>query len=198
MNFLAHLFLSFDDEDVAIGNFVADSVKGEGLPQHSARIKTGIALHREIDYFTDHHPVVAQSKAKLWDKYRHYSAVLVDIFYDHYLSRTWSEWHEEDVAHFAQRHYEMFNNRHSELPEQVQHMLPYMIEYDWLTNYQYLEGMQRVLNGMSRRASFQSKMEEAVQDLRTFDSEFEAEFRVFFPELILFSKAKLEQLKEEE
>lgn len=198
MNFLAHLYLSFGDDDLAIGNFIADSIKGDGLPHHKARIKTGIALHRHIDHFTDRHPVVAESKARLFGKYRHYAAVLVDIYYDHFLGRNWSDWHHEDVAEFSQRHYVLFQNRQEDLPEQVQHMLPFMIEYDWLSNYRYFDGMQKVLNGMSKRASFKSKMEEAVTDLKEFHGDFEREFNQFFPELIEHTKSTLEELKAKE
>lgn len=194
MNFLAHIYLSFEDPEITIGNFVADSVKGDGLPHHSSRIKTGIALHRAIDDFTDHHPVTSRSKARLFVKYRHYSSVLIDIFYDHFLARSWNDWHNEPLADYAQRHYEFFNSRKADLPPQVQHMLPYMIQYDWLTNYQYFEGMQRVLNGMSRRASFKSKMEQAVTELKEHHSSFEEDFNEFFPELITFSKAKTKEL----
>ncbi len=198
MNFLAHLYLSFNDEDLAIGNFIADSVKGDGLPQHNPRIKSGIALHRSIDYFTDHHEIVSHSKSLLFKKYRHYSAVLVDIFYDHFLSANWSKWHDEPLMEFAHSHYDLFKERKSDLPDPVKKMLPYMIQYDWLTNYQYFEGMQRVLNGMSRRASFQSKMEKAVADLKEHYEVFESDFNAFFPELIEHSKLKIQELKNEE
>lgn len=198
MNFLAHIYLSFEDADVTVGNFIADSVKGAALPHHSSRIKTGIALHRAIDDFTDHHPITSRSKSRLFEKYRHYSAVLVDIFYDHYLAKSWNQWHNEPLQEYAHRHYELFKQRKSDLPEGVKHMLPYMIQYDWLTNYQYFEGMQRVLNGMSRRASFKSKMEHAVADLKAHDTDFEKDFQAFFPELIHFSKEKLQELIQQE
>lgn len=195
VNFLAHIYLSFEDPDVEIGNFVADSVKGDGLPHHSPRIKSGIALHRAIDDFTDHHPIVRESKHRLFEKYSHYSAVLVDIFYDHFLAINWNQWHPSDLASYAQEHYAHFKSREKDLPKQVKHMLPYMVEYDWLTNYGTFEGMQRVLNGMSRRASFDSHMDEATNELRRYHSSFENEFNTFFPELVEFAKSKLEELK---
>lgn len=198
MNFLAHIYLSFGDEEVAIGNFVADSVKGDGLPQHSARIKTGIALHRAIDHFTDHHDVVRESKHRLFDKYSHYSAVLVDIFYDHFLAKDWNRWHKSELSSFAASYYHLFQSRKKDLPPPVRHMLPYMMRYDWLSNYANYTGMQRVLNGMSRRASFDSHMEEAVEDLQRDHADFEREFNIFFPELIEFSQKTLNELKERE
>lgn len=184
MNFLAHIHLSFGDHELALGNFIADSVKGDGLDHHTPRIKSGIALHREIDDFTDHHDIVRQSRSRLFEKYSHYSAVLVDIFYDHFLARSWEDWHHEPLDNFAQRHYQFFESRKEDLTPQTAHMLPYMKRYDWLTNYANYDGMQRVLNGMSRRASFQSKMEKAVKDLIELDREFSSDFEAFYPELI--------------
>lgn len=198
MNFLAHLYLSFADREAAIGNFIADSVKGEGLPQHSERIKTGIALHRAIDYFTDHHPIVRQSKQRLFPKYSHYSAVIVDIYYDHFLALDWKKWHNVGLSDFANFHYEFFRSRKDDLPPQVQQMLPFMIQHDWLTNYANYSGMKNVLQGMSKRASFQSKMESAIEELHTFHKEFHEEFNAFFPELVEFSKKKFEELKSKE
>lgn len=190
MNFLAHIHLSFDDIDLTIGNFIADSVKGAGLPHHSERIKTGIALHRAIDDYTDHHPIVRQSKGRLLKKYGHYSAVLVDIFYDHFLALNWSDYRREALADFAQRHYRLFNERHDDLPEPVQYMLPFMVRHDWLTNYADLQGIQSVLNGMSQRASFQSKMEQATSELRKYHREFGEDFAEFFEELTQFVQEK--------
>src|SRR5436190_842749 len=87
MNFLAHLYLSGDDADVMTGNFIGDFVRGRNLAeQFGEKIARGIELHRAIDAFTDHHSVVKQSKTRLRPKYGHYSGVIVDIFYDHFLA----------------------------------------------------------------------------------------------------------------
>ena len=59
MNFLAHLYLSGDDEEQIVGNFIADHVKGKAIESYSDGIRAGIMLHREIDVFTDSHPVFA-------------------------------------------------------------------------------------------------------------------------------------------
>ena len=85
MNFLAHIYLSFEDTDLTIGNFIGDFVKGNELDNYSDSIKKGIQLHRAIDSYTDSHEVVQKSKERLRDKYRHYSGVIVDIYYDHFL-----------------------------------------------------------------------------------------------------------------
>jgi acyl carrier protein phosphodiesterase len=67
-------------------------------------------------------------------------------------------------------------------------MLPFMIKHDWLYNYQFFEGIQQVMHGMSRRTKFNSRMDESVVELRQYHDEFEDEFMTFFPDLINFSK----------
>jgi acyl carrier protein phosphodiesterase len=167
-----------------LGNFIGDFVKGRNLTeQFGAPIAKGIELHRSIDDFTDHHPVVKQSKARLRDKYRHYAAVIVDIYYDHYLAKNWDQFHNMFLPDYAESTYQMIMSQEAILPERVKWMMPYMIKQDWLTNSARIEGIGRVLGGMSRRTSFDSKMNEAVEDLKVGYADYEKEFFEFFPEL---------------
>ena len=69
MNFLAHIYLSGEDQELKIGNFIADSVKGKKFAQFPERIQQGITLHRKIDSYTDSHPIVRESVLRLFPKY---------------------------------------------------------------------------------------------------------------------------------
>ncbi|NBW37446.1 MAG: DUF479 domain-containing protein [Cytophagia bacterium] len=185
MNFLAHLYLSGNDPDVATGNFIGDFVKGRQHYQHMPeKVIAGIELHRIIDAFTDSHPVVSDSKKRLWPKYRHYSGVIVDIYYDHFLARNWNDYHQELLPDYADKCYQILQSRTYDLPESVRFLLPHIIRGNWLVNYAKVEGIQRALSGMARRTTFVSKMEESVKDLEEFYEDFKGEFQVFFPELI--------------
>lgn len=189
MNFLAHLHLSGNDEAVMVGNFIGDFVKGRDLKaQFGPGIARGVELHRAIDEFTDRHALVKQSKSRLWPTYRHYSSVIVDIFYDHFLAAGWPAYSSEPLEQYAQRAYALMASHHHILPEQVRYMLGYMTRGNWLLNYAEVEGIQRALTGMSRRASFESKMDQAVTDLRLHYPEFQSDFNQFFPELKQFSE----------
>ena len=184
MNFLAHLYLSGDNPKLMVGNFIGDFVKGRSwMDQYESEIVKGIHLHRAIDEFTDSHPTVTKSKNRLRPIYRHYSGVIVDVFYDHYLARYWSNYHVQPLPDFANHAYQTIALFDSVLPEGVRHMLPYMIKGNWLVNYAETEGIQRALTGMSRRTPYVSKMDEAVNDLRKYYDEFKEEFEQFFPEL---------------
>ena len=195
MNYLAHLFLSDPDEDLMFGNFIADAVRGKQMELYSDGVRDGITHHRLIDDFTDHHPMWRQSKERLWDGYRHYGAVLVDLYYDHFLARNWLDFHTEPLEKFAERAYAMLMDRRAEMPERSRFMLPYMIKGNWLYNYQYFEGMQRVLTGMSRRAAPGNGMQRGLKELKEYYGDFKTDFLSFFPELIIYGNKQRELLR---
>jgi acyl carrier protein phosphodiesterase len=186
MNFLAHIYLSNGNPKIMVGNFIGDFVKGRNYSdQYEPEVAKGIELHRLIDEYTDHHPVVQRSKAKLRQKYRHYAAVIVDIFYDHFLSRYWSKYHPTPLPVFARAAYETIESYEAILPNAVKGMLPYMIKDNWLVNYGNLHGISQALTGISRRAQHQSKMDESIHELKAFYNEFQAEFNLFIPDVKL-------------
>lgn len=192
MNFLSHLYLSGDSEGLIIGNFIADSVKGSAFNLFSPEIKKGILLHRKIDSFTDSHPIVEQSKQRLREKYKKYASVIIDIYYDHFLAKNWSIYSEEDLYQYTQNIYSIIQKNYSVLPEKSAHFTKYMLQHNILFEYSKLEGIEKVLYGMSRRASFQSNMENSIHDLKEHYTLFENEFRLYFPELKQFVKAEIE------
>lgn len=166
-----------------VGNFIGDFVKGSQLRHYSKGIQYGIQLHRSIDSFTDNHPVVLQSKVRLRPKFRHYAPVIVDVFYDHFLAKDWKHFSDVPLKTYTNKFYGMMKSYFNEIPQPVIHMLTFMERDDWLFNYQFVEGIDRALTGMSKRTTFDSKMEEASDALRKDYEEFSEEFHQFFPEL---------------
>ena len=194
MNFLAHIYLSFDDPEITLGNFFADHVKGNKFKHFPDRIQKGILLHREIDTFTDSHPIAKQSSRRLHKNYSHYSRVIVDIFYDHFLAKNWSDYSAVPLENYVSDFYDLLQENFEILPLGTQRMMPYMIADNWLYNYANLEGITSVLNGMNRRTQNRSKMNFAIVDLQENYEAFEHEFIDFFKELITFSRLKFEYL----
>lgn len=189
MNFLAHIYLSGDNPGIMVGNFIGDFVKGRNLlQQFEPDVARGIELHRVIDEFTDHHPVVRESKIRLRPKYRHYAAVIVDVFYDHFLSKYWDHYHPQPLPDFTRDTYKTIEARWEILPTDVRHMLPYMIRENWLLHYGEIAGIQQTLTGMARRTRHDSKMEESVVELKADYDQFKSEFEQFFPDLADRSK----------
>ena len=194
MNFLAHIYLSGENEKLIIGNFIGDFVKGNQLLNYEKELMNGILLHREIDRYTDDHPVVLESKKRLWDKYHHYSPVIVDVYYDHFLASNWSNFHDEPLASFTENFYQLLEDNKALLPERVVRMLHYMKKDNWLYHYQSLEGIRQTLTGMSRRTKFESSLEKAHVDLEKYYELFKEDFETFFPKLVQHSKEFLSSL----
>ncbi|MGJ8684288.1 MAG: ACP phosphodiesterase [Nonlabens sp.] len=183
MNYLAHIYLSGNDTELRIGNFIADSVRGKDFSMFPERIAQGIILHRHIDTFTDSHPTVKLSKDLIRSEYGHWSSVIVDIYYDHFLAAYWSDFHDEPLDSYVQQFYADLKNYYGVLPEKVQNFLPYMVDQNWLNSYATVEGISRIFHQMNHRTRNRSKMNFAPIELEKYYNEMERHFRDFFEDL---------------
>lgn len=182
MNYLAHIYLSFDQEFITLGNVIADFVKGNKYNEYPEEIKKGILIHREIDAYTDKHPIFIQGKRRL-SHYRHFSGVIMDMYYDHFLAKNWSSYSEETLSDFTQKNYKIFLKHDDKIPRNASYLIHYMQKDDWLYNYQFMEGLQRSLTGMSRRFPFLDGIEKATTELKGDYESFEGEFHDFFRDI---------------
>ena len=190
MNFLAHIYLSGDNDLIKIGNFMADGIHGKYFDHFPIDIQKGIILHRAIDTFTDAHPIFRQSTKRLHANYHHYSGVIVDIFYDHFLAKNWSNYSDEKLEEYTARFYQSLHDNLDALSEKTKKIMPYMMEHNWLVSYRTIEGIERILAKMDTRMKYESNMRFSVAELETYYSEFEAEFTIFFEEIITFTQQK--------
>jgi acyl carrier protein phosphodiesterase len=191
MNFLAHIYLSGDNDLIKIGNFMADGIRGKQFEHFPADVQKGIILHRFIDTYTDSHDVFRQSTKRLHEKYHHYAGVIVDIVYDHFLAKNWSNYSDEKLEDFINRFYNSLHTNYDILTEKTQGLMPYMIERNWLLSYRTVEGIHQILTQMDRRSKNLSKMQFASEELKEFYAEFEQEFSTFFEEMQHQAKQKL-------
>lgn len=187
MNFLAHLYLSGKDENIQLGNFIADAVKGSHYKDYPEGVSLGILLHREIDHYTDTHPVFRKTKSRLSPKYRIYSGIIADLYYDHYLARNWQDYSDEKLSDFVSRAYFLLVRKYHLLPARSRRILPFLVTQNWLAGYADFDSLQRVFNGMSRRTNHLSGMENAISDLKADYHHYETDFREFFPDLVTHS-----------
>ncbi len=193
MNYLAHLYLSFGNKEILIGNFIADSVKGKQINTFPENVQSGIRLHREIDSFTDSHPVVKNSKNRLRANYKKYAGVVVDIFYDHFLAANWNGFSDESLISFTKNSYKILFRNYFTLPWRVKRILPMMAVGNWLASYAETKNISLALQGISRRTNFNSGIEKAGTDLIENYDLFKDEFMLFFPDVIQFSRSFLEK-----
>ena len=184
MNFLGHFYLSGSSESLLVGNYIADMIKGKQYLNYPKPISRGILMHREIDTFTDKHPVFRQSKRRLSSQYNHYSGVIVDMFYDHFLAKNWDQYSDIPLDVYAGKTYEILEQHFNIIPEKGQHLFRYMKTNNWLVRYAKTSGLQLALTGMASRTRFPSGMETAVENLHKYYERYESEFGEFFNEAI--------------
>ncbi len=197
MNFLAHIYLSGDNSLITLGNFVADGIRGKKYKDYPPEMQIGILLHRFIDSNTDAHPIFRQSTKKLHKPYGHYSGVIIDIFYDHFLAKNWDRYCSQDLNTYVQNFYSSIEQNFELMPERFKNLVPHMVKDNWLLSYATIDGIQKVLNGMNRRTKGISKMNESTHELKHYYNEFENEFFIFFEDLRTKSQHKLIALESE-
>lgn len=183
MNFLAHVYLSGTDEKKAIGNFIADSIRGKQYLEFPKAVQHGILLHREIDTFTDAHPIWRKDKKRIVPVYNHYAAVIIDMYYDHFLAKNWLKYHPVPLADYTAQFYSTLEDNVALLPVKIQNFLPIMIRENWFMCYESIEGLGYILSQMDRRTKGISKMSTATRELVAHYDIFEYDFIQFFKAL---------------
>ena len=183
MNFLAHFFLSHQTPELIVGSYLGDFVKGKQYQHYDLAVGQGILLHREIDRYTDAHPIFRQSKHRLSQQHGHYAGVIVDIFYDHLLATQWSAYSEMPLPDFAAYIYTVLQQYIRQMPASAQRVSGYMQAHNWLANYAHSEGVTRTLSGMQQRAHFPNRMGQALDDFARHEYFYAQEFQAFFPQI---------------
>lgn len=184
MNILAHIYLSGNDDLVKIGNFIGDYIKGRRYLNYREPIQKGILLHRSIDSFTDHHRKPKKVKKLLRPGYHKYSGIVVDIFYDHFLTVNWQEFSHIPLTRFVEDFHQVLRNKFQILPAPVQSFVPRMIESKRLLSYGEMEGVRKALKVMARYTSLPDETDYAMRILSEHYDHFADNFFSFFPQLI--------------
>lgn len=183
MNFLAHIYLSGDNDWVKIGNFMADGIRGKDYLHYSETVQFGILLHRKINSFTDTHPIFRKTRKRLISEFGHFSGVITDIFYDYVLAKHWVAFSDIPLSDYAQDFYNLLTDNFSILSPRAKYILPHMKQGDWLTSYATYQGLQTILYQMDSRTKFVSKMQYALSSLQANEEVIENEFFIFFAEI---------------
>ena len=188
MNHLAHCFLSFENEELLLGNFIGDYVKGNDWAAYPPVVQQGILLHRTIDSFTDGHERVHQCTARIRPYAGKFSGPVVDILFDHLLALSWEKYSTASIAEFSANTYRQLENRSDQMPAVLATSLPKMVAGDFLQGYLYREGLEFVFSKFARRLPWPVDFGALLTFFFENLPEFRADFDVFFPELL--DKAK--------
>ncbi|MBX2883628.1 MAG: DUF479 domain-containing protein [Granulosicoccus sp.] len=185
MNFLAHSMFARQQPEIIVGQFCGDFVRGGKLEQFPEQVRAGIRLHREIDQYTDRHPVNLEARRLFKPPYRRFAGVLTDVVYDHYLARSWSEYSDRPLRDHVDDVYEALRHHFEVLPLDLQRFARMLIDQDILASYLSFDAVELALSRISRRSERFLLLEEASEVVKSLDSQLSAHFERFYPDLII-------------
>lgn len=186
MNYLAHLLLAGTGDDAILGSLLGDFVKGCPEGHFSAAVSEAIRLHRKIDSYSDAHRITRRSRNRISPLRRRFAGIIVDVGYDHFLSRHWRRFSPMDLDPFVQRVYAVLSRHRPLLPGRLSRILPGMISENWLGGYIRLAHVGEALDRIAGRLSRGGRFLRAVTEIEEHYEPLEADFLSFFPELVSF------------
>ncbi len=184
MNYLAHAFFSNNDKELLVGNFIADHLRGNDFSLYSEKVVQGIYLHRKIDAFTDAHPEFKKSKRLFYEGFEKYSGILIDIYFDYFLAKNFSNYHHENLHSFSEKVYQVYSEHQHILPKSSSNFLEYVIKNNIYTSYSKIEGIEKVLYHLSHRIKHPVQLDDSIKIFTKNEQELEANFSIFFKDAV--------------
>lgn len=183
MNFVAHQYLSFENQSLQIGNLLGETVKGKQYLDFPKEIQKGILLHRSIDTFTDSHETVKKSSSYFHETQHKFAPIIIDVIYDYFLIKHWNNYSEIPFEKFKTDCYQLFKDEYNSLPKKLQETIFYLLKYDWFENYSTIEGVQKTLKGIGNRAKFENNLHQIIPEFEKNYANLETDFLSFFPQI---------------
>ena len=187
MNYLAHALLSKRNIDYQIGNLLADPLKGRKWSDATDFHISGMKMHAAIDAFTDSNDTVFSSKFGLGRK-GHLKGVVIDVVYDHFLTKHWDKFSIQDFEVFVNNFNCEAPRNFGNLPCEASRFIENIASHNILGSYRDLSGVEVVFNRIDKRLSERVlKKESTISYMNAVESNYEAiekDFLLFFPQLI--------------
>ena len=187
MNFLAHSYLSFSEEQL-VGNMIADFVKNRDVARLPESIQKGIKLHRAIDTFTDAHSLIHEAKAPFRPLVRLYSGAFVDVAFDYFLANDTTENSQREWQEHSRRVYAVLRRYEEFLPEVFKKVLDKMQQDDWLYNYRNEWGIEYSFRNVVNKAQFLDKTTNVFPAFLANKDFLREKYEIFFPEIKSFAQ----------
>ena len=187
MNFLAHSYLSFSEEQL-VGNMIADFVKNRDVARLPESIQKGIKLHRAIDTFTDAHPLIHEAKAPFRPLVRLYSGAFVDVALDYFLANDTTENSQREWQEHSREVYAVLRRYEEFLPEVFKKVLDKMQQDDWLYNYRNEWGIEYSFRNVVNKAQFLDKTINVFPAFLANKDFLREKYEIFFPEIKSFAQ----------
>ena len=183
MNFLAHCALADSAPGILVGGFLGDFVKGPvpaGLPDD---VRLGVRLHRRLDAYSAVEPNIKRSVLRLPPDARRLAPVFIDLVTDHFLARTFEQWHGEPLAQFTTRAYRTLQAHDAVLTDAANRFLRFASERDLFSTYSELEPIERAFGRICRRLERVDLVGICMTGLEADYAAFRADFEDYYPAL---------------
>lgn len=179
MNFLGHLYFSYDDHALMTANIFGDFVKGKDFSFYPEIIQKGITLHREIDNYIDTHEDVLNLMRSLYSELPKVSGIAVDLYFDHLLAKNWNQYHTTDLKTYLDTYYKTLDDLDESYPLELLIMLGRMRSKNWLWHYRTFEGLTKACTGVSNRIAFKNNLNTAPDFFKKYESRISDVFHAF-------------------
>lgn len=186
MNFLGHMYFSNDNVQLMYANIYGDFVKGRDLSHHSQLVQNGIKLHRRIDDYIDHHPVIIELTHHLYKDLPKVAGIAVDLYFDYLLAKNWKKYHTSDYMTFIQAFENAKIDRAIFQKEHFWNVMDRMKAGEWLKHSQSIYGLKKSSQGVSNLISFENVLHEAPGVFERNEARIEEAFHQFMKEAIPF------------
>jgi len=184
MNHLAHLLLAGDDPALQLGALLGDHVRGDvAASGYSDAVCRGILLHRKIDSWTDQHPLLAQARGLFEPPLRRYAGIMLDVYFDHLLSRNWNAYCALSLDEFNHQILALLQQHRAMLPPDLQRFHRYARRTNVLARYADSTMLEQVFIGISRRLTHANPLPQALPALQQHDAALRSQFTHFWPQL---------------
>ncbi|MDR2121703.1 MAG: ACP phosphodiesterase [Flavobacteriaceae bacterium] len=191
MNIVAHQLLSYKIPDIQLGNVLGEIVRGKDYQNYPQPIATGILLHRNIDFFTDSHPIVKETTRIFHKSYGKFSPIITDVIYDFFLIKNWHLFCDEDFEDFKKSCYKLVQSTEILFPKKLDVILKSLIEDDWFEKYKTYEGIEWTLHNLGKKSKFHYNMADmgnSVKEIYLQEKNIEDQFMRFYPQIQKFCK----------
>lgn len=186
MNILFHMLLSGHDEQLMVGNFMGDFVKGPLDDTYPVPIRNGLLLHRKIDCFAQGNSSFQTSRLRISPRFGLYRGVLVDLYYDHFLALGWQQWSLVDFDEYLAASRKVLDRYLPLMPPRLQEFMP-IIFNDLLPSYATISGIDAALKRMSRRVRRDNPLGSGTNELVLHYNELKSDFESFMVEVQQFT-----------
>lgn len=190
MNFLGHLYFSGNNLELMYANLFGDHVKGKDLSNFHPLVRSGIQLHRSIDNYIDHHPIVLDLMHQLYPELPKVTGLAIDLFFDHLLAKNWNKFHAVPYSVFLNDFYNFQPIHWKEYTDDFKFLIAKIRKYNWMNYYPDFEGLEKACQGVSSRISFKNQLINAPSIYIKHEEKITKCFYAYMEEATPFFKEK--------